>query len=734
MKKVISDDAFDFSDTEEDTVIAPIEIPYATHKSSNDARPQSITAIAGTVAAGTASAVEVHEKLEEKIKVDAAVLATAAAAIACATIVHKHEGNGYSTGTIVGGASSHKHKVDANNTDTIPHKRKPFTIILVDIKKAAEQRRIECVKKQLYYCDSNDDDEDNDDEDFSYVALSYRWGELGEQLIAAGDDYQAHITSFQLLHFYDLCKSIMQEPDMVDINYVWVDAICVDQRNRERRKATIYRMNDIYKCASWIIAVPDLHSFYLSISTTANNEMMNIVKKHRVYLYHLLRGGPSYRVLTELDEAWMDDIGLPKDDKLRHDLTGYTNLTVEEMMKLNLEDHGSVMNYMVSTLFTNPNLSFMQQQQQQNNDDTQLLLRHFIMEFRKDEWKRLINQRQEEIVQAVGFLQSLMEDWSNRTWVISEYHIAKKKTGVMKFWFTQLGCPELQGLPFFEFDFKALVDRAPSPREFVSDDHPFTRKVLYKTRRFHGSMRRRLIKRSFLEMMLETKASKDEDRFHSILPLTPKYKHYIMDRNTIASWGITDLLSVRMKLLEWVDTRDQLNILISCLPPLATRPLFPSFATSMQNVKHGLAKYLRSFPAHLCNFDLENRKVVDISKLENGFSRLVLCPKLYHVLSTRRTTRQYYKEVEISHKIWSDLGIDMEKDDLVAISIPLFLMENDANDPSLTKMLRADFQLVGNWEKNIWVSYRFCSNYKNGKIYPSQQHWTDYHHREFHVF
>ncbi|ORZ04098.1 hypothetical protein BCR42DRAFT_289356, partial [Absidia repens] len=88
-----------------------------------------------------------------------------------------------------------------------------------------------------------------------YVALSYRWGELHETLVDTGVGYTASITSFHLDDFYKLCYTMTLESDTKDIKYLWVDAICVDQNNPVRRKATIYQMSNIYDRATYILAV-----------------------------------------------------------------------------------------------------------------------------------------------------------------------------------------------------------------------------------------------------------------------------------------------------------------------------------------------------------------------------------------------------------------------------------------------------------------------------------------------
>ncbi|ORZ04093.1 hypothetical protein BCR42DRAFT_444316 [Absidia repens] len=108
---------------------------------------------------------------------------------------------------------------------------------------AASRRVIRCVKKPL------------EENNLEFVALSYRWGELHETHIDTGVGYTASITSFALDDFYRLCEMMTVESDTMHIDYVWVDAICVDQ-SPAKRKATIYQMSNIYDRATYILAVP----------------------------------------------------------------------------------------------------------------------------------------------------------------------------------------------------------------------------------------------------------------------------------------------------------------------------------------------------------------------------------------------------------------------------------------------------------------------------------------------
>ncbi|CAO3593634.1 unnamed protein product [Absidia cylindrospora] len=183
-------------------------------------------------------------------------------------------------------------------------RQKPFEIVLVDIEKAANGE-IHCVKVPL----------EGNDEELKYVTLSYRWGEWQETLIDTKLGYTASVTSFDLSDFYSLCYLMTLESDFQDIKYVWVDAICVDQRPA-KRKATIYQMSNIYERATYILAVPDLHLAYLK-STTINN--MDIIRGslyNSKYIYHLIHS--NIDELNAMEEDFLDNANVPTNPILRH--------------------------------------------------------------------------------------------------------------------------------------------------------------------------------------------------------------------------------------------------------------------------------------------------------------------------------------------------------------------------------------------------------------------------------
>ncbi|CAO3638482.1 unnamed protein product [Cunninghamella blakesleeana] len=350
---------------------------------------------------------------------------------------------------------------------------KVFDLVLVDISDLWFDTDINCVKINMY------------DPKLKYIAISYRWGELNEQLVKT-PDYTAHITSFNLNDFNRLCQFIHGDPDFEDIQYVWIDAISVDQRNKEAKKNTILKMNQIYQNASYILAVPDLHKGYLE-KNTANIEVIDLIEKNKETIYH---------------------------DIYNH-------------------------------------------QQQQ---DSKMKLENKIMEY-------------DELKKAYQFLAYLMEDWSNRAWVISEYHIAKekyKKEGIpLKYAFISVISGPI-GQSFFSYHFDD--DDYQQKQQYTTNneyDNKNNNKLNYMdatdVKTFHQFVKERFMQRPHLDMMLNSNAARNEDRFHAILPSWNEYKHLMKD---VSKWNITDMISVRLKLYEIInngDLWDKAKLLHACL-------------------------------------------------------------------------------------------------------------------------------------------------------------------------
>ncbi|KAF7720633.1 hypothetical protein EC973_006810 [Apophysomyces ossiformis] len=85
-----------------------------------------------------------------------------------------------------------------------------------------------------------------------YYAISYRWGVHAEWK-AQTPNYVASITSVSQENLINLCKILRPET-----RYLWIDVVCINQANVFHRKMAIKNMDNIYRKAKRIIAVPDL--------------------------------------------------------------------------------------------------------------------------------------------------------------------------------------------------------------------------------------------------------------------------------------------------------------------------------------------------------------------------------------------------------------------------------------------------------------------------------------------
>ncbi|CAO3653218.1 unnamed protein product [Cunninghamella echinulata] len=369
-----------------------------------------------------------------------------------------------------------------------------FELVLVYIR-SPNPFDLKCVKKNMY------------DQDLKYIAISYRWGELEEQLIKT-PDYTAHITSFDLYDLANLCIHIQKEHDLKDIHYLWVDAISVDQyNNHERKKETILKMSEIYKKATYILAVPDLHLRYLR-NNPANTQALYLIQKHRETIYQAILNSQT----TNKNE---------NANKLKKKVRGFLNY--------------------LGNIF------------QSNN--------------------------KKDIKIAYEYLAYLIEDWSNRAWVISEYHIAKIKEEnqgtPLKFTFISLLNVQMSYFISYKFDYDNInlnIDEDGSDNEIISY------KNVDSSSKFINFLKTRFTQRQHLHMLLGSNASRNEDRFNAILPSWNKYNHLIKDKNTISNWHVTDMISVRLKLYEIMDDLWDKAVLLQSCSPFKSPPILPSFA------------------------------------------------------------------------------------------------------------------------------------------------------------
>ncbi|CAO3651678.1 unnamed protein product [Cunninghamella blakesleeana] len=194
--------------------------------------------------------------------------------------------------------------------------------------------------------------------------------------------------------------------------------------------------------------------------------------------------------------------------------------------------------------------------------------------------KNNINVNNDELKKAYQFLAYIIDDWSNRAWVISEYQIAKEK-------YTQCGTPlKYTFMSLLSTDDESLLHWPFFSYNFFDQHNNIDIIINYEgvvdNNTFINFLDSRFIQRNHLNMILNSNASRNEDRFYAILPSWNKYQHLIKNKNTISNWNITNMISVKLKLYEILDDDgdlwDKARLLFSCRI-YQDKPIIPTFAT-----------------------------------------------------------------------------------------------------------------------------------------------------------
>ncbi|ORY99641.1 hypothetical protein BCR42DRAFT_457481 [Absidia repens] len=622
--------------------------------------------------------------------------------------------------------------------------KKPFQVVLIDIEKAANNKVIHCVKKPL------------EEEDLKFVALSYRLGELHETLIDTGIGYTASITSFHLNDFYQLCFMMTSESELKHIKYVWVDAICVDQRPT-KRKATIYQMNNIYDRAAYILAVPDLHLAYLRGISIKNDDAIEGSTKYSNDIYHLIHQNRDQIVKAE--EGFLNDAQVPKEPpELRQLLLEFTDHFAYSFMYH--ERHQKLycpvqaLDHICETTQAHRH-HWQTWTKRHSNRVFGLhschdpicpieLVRSYNLHSgtEKDEWQVSASQWKSKVIhrstairQSMEFLTDLVKDWSSRVWVVSEYNIAKKKNN-LKYWFIQLASTHDDNIvfrclneefTFFKFDLDDDTFPDLTMMQYYKENQHQSRidrlrstNPVYK--RFHYTLIRHLNQQTFLEMLLRSKASRNEDRFYSILPLS-KYADKITE---VSRWGIHSMLSVKLKLYDIMNIEDKLILLLwSSNKDAIIHGILPTFATSTLPLDFNGRQLLHLAYKGYFNFDLYNpfsimlhhhyqqthdqRKGDEDDDGDGDSTRyyyLRIKPKEYYVQTDNSQSRidLLTKHIPVLQRLGIYHASSSTLTTLDIVSIPAFQWDSLAMAPkNKDKYVSFFFILVGCFAQNKWI-------------------------------
>ncbi|KAI9300523.1 hypothetical protein BJ944DRAFT_291634 [Cunninghamella echinulata] len=451
-----------------------------------------------------------------------------------------------------------------------------------------------------------------------------------------------------------LCTYIWNESDLKEIQYLWIDAISVDQQNHERKKETILKMSEIYKKAAYILAVPDLHFRYLW-NNPANKEILELIEKYNEVIYEEIRN---------------------KDESEK--------IIIEEKSK--------------------------------SEKKTYQLLKYFTLDHLSANGKK-----NEELKRAYGFLAFLVFDWWNRAWVVSEYQIAKekyKKQGTpLKYIFISLLYPGIHTFFSYSFDdsqYKNINSGSYTNITYYSVDC---------SSNFMPFLISRFIQRDHLNLLLESNATKNEDRFHAILPSWTKYSHLIEDKSTISNWNITDITSVRLKLYEIMDDLwDKAKLLHAC-SVIINLPILPSYASQFDTTclylyeKEDIDQAYDAYSSELSKlaiktfgndnfvrqYLLDNKKGYGLSLYTENLTYIQL--KVRHLCLCIKANKYFINTAKpiIDQDFLSAYSLKND-DGLRYAFIPFFTFTMTGLIDSLP-MCSSNVFLLGNIDQNRWILY-----------------------------
>ncbi|ORZ06446.1 hypothetical protein BCR42DRAFT_427159 [Absidia repens] len=188
-----------------------------------------------------------------------------------------------------------------------------------------------------------------------------------------------------------------------------------------------------------------------------------------------------------------------------------------------------------------------------------------------------------------------------------------------------------------------------------------------------------------------------------------KYKRIIENKDVVDGWKIDNLVSVKLKLYEVMDTKDKLKLFfLSCTTDSLnfSADILPTFATSnidwpfrfQDNVppfgmKHGAV-----------NFDLTSVSTIHLIRMNDGYSKLNLKPLQYAVITCgmanylitefRRTRKPQCKQ----------LGLNVPNTPISVVYIPIcqFTARKKTEEGNVIE-IEDHILLVGSFERNKWV-------------------------------
>ncbi|CAO3619575.1 unnamed protein product [Cunninghamella blakesleeana] len=213
--------------------------------------------------------------------------------------------------------------------------------------------------------------------------------------------------------------------------------------------------------------------------------------------------------------------------------------------------------------------------------------------FEKNKDGRKINES--EIEMAYLFLKYLIKEWSNRTWVTLEYHIAKEKeekdnNKPLKYIFLSLleyFDKDNHEVRFFSHSFQNTVkpldcsnnedNKEQKNKNQVNKDQA-NNLELRCNNDFLNSLNEMLTNVDYLSVILNSQTSKIDNKINTILPLWEDHTLFTQKKNEILAESFENMTQIRIRLYEiMTKLSDKARLLYSCsFGEYIIRPTFAS--------------------------------------------------------------------------------------------------------------------------------------------------------------
>lgn len=428
---------------------------------------------------------------------------------------------------------------------------KYFEIVLVDIELSLKKENIICIKKNLY--------------DIKYCTISYRWGEYNKQSIET-PDYIAWVSSFKI---YDLLFLLDYIKNKLNIFYLWIDGICINQNDYETKKVNIYKIPEIFSNSIKIIGVPDLYKSYI-LENINNLKYYNFLKENKLLFMKIFSDRNFYNKIITFIE--LKEYGEP----------------IEEIKE-----------YLPIELLT---------------------------------YSLKIYENSDIVSKTIKWYRHIIEVWFERTWVVSERIFGIKNNNMITYSLLLSEVIDLNNIFQFKWD-------------YIEDNNI-----------------------NILMSILNTKSSKYEDKFYSILPHT-KYINHVKN---IYKWELNNIKDIILKLLNIFDLDDKISYLLNFSSNHETNEFLPSF---LPDKNYSNIKYYTDYK------NKKNKKnyVNDIKLINNC---LHIKTEYYDIVPENEWNFSYYKSID---------GDKIKLDHDETILLRLYI----ANGDFIT--------IKGNIEKNKWI-------------------------------